>query len=76
MQKCDAIDYFGTGVGVALALGISQQAVHKWPEQVPKGSSAQLHILTDGKLVHDPEDYIGDAARTTSKASPDTPDSP
>jgi len=62
MQKCDVIDYFGSQAEVGCALGISKQAVQKWPERVPKGSSAELHILTGGKLAHRPEDYTGDTA--------------
>jgi len=50
MKKQDAIEHFGDAVKLAKALGISKQAVYKWPDVVPEGRQYQLEIVTQGKL--------------------------
>jgi len=53
MKKVDAIRYYGTQRKLADALGISQAAVSKWPDRVPKLRQYELERLTGGKLKVD-----------------------
>ena len=57
MDKQKVIKYFGSMQKTADALGISLQAVHKWPDPIPQGRAYQLQILTRGKLKVRPEAY-------------------
>lgn len=57
MQKNDAIKYFRTMTGVARALCISQPAVSRWPDLIPKGAALELEKLTNGALKCDLEVY-------------------
>ena len=50
MTKAEAIKHFGGSTKVAKALGITKQAVYKWPEELPEGRQFQIEILTQGKL--------------------------
>lgn len=59
MNKSIAIELYGTGCAVALALGISPQAVSQWPELVPKGAALELEKLTNGALKCDLDLYKG-----------------
>ncbi len=44
------IKHFG-GVGAtARVLGISKQAVSKWPDPIPLGRQYQIEVLTEGKM--------------------------
>jgi hypothetical protein len=53
MQKAIAIEYFGGITKLAARLGISRQAIHAWPEEVPDLYRYKLHYLSDGKLAVD-----------------------
>ena len=57
MKKQDAISYFGSQAKVALALGISRQAVYGWGEMVPTASAEALEQITKGALKYRPETY-------------------
>ena len=57
MRKEVVIKHFGTEVAVAEALGISRQAVNKWPDTVPEGVAYKLQVMTAGLLRVDPNDY-------------------
>lgn len=50
MKTKAAMDHFKTQVVLAKALGISQQAVAKWGDLVPKGSAYKLQVITGGIL--------------------------
>lgn len=50
MKKSDAIDYYGTAVALAKALGINKSAVSCWGDSIPQGRAYQLEVLTGGKL--------------------------
>lgn len=50
MQKSAAIDHFGGITKLAARLGISRQAIHAWPKEVPDRWAYQIHYLSDGKL--------------------------
>lgn len=50
LKKSDVIAHFETVTAVAEALGISIQAVSKWPEDVPELRALQLERITDGEL--------------------------
>lgn len=58
MNKDKVLEFFeGSSHKVAAALGISRQAVEKWPKLVPKGSAADIEKVTRGKLKYNPADY-------------------
>ena len=50
MKKTDVLAYFGTQAKTALACGISQVAVCKWPENIHPLWSYRLEALTDRAL--------------------------
>ena len=50
MQKTEAIRFYQTATKLAKALGITPQAVYKWPEVVPLVRQYQLSELTGGRL--------------------------
>lgn len=50
MQKTQAIEHFGGVKKLATTLGISRQAIHKWPPVVPDLYQYKLHHLSNGKL--------------------------
>lgn len=50
MQKIQAIEHFGGVTKVSALLGISRQAIHKWPPEVPDLYQYRLHQLSDGQL--------------------------
>lgn len=49
MNKADAVKWYGTGAELARAVGISRQAVNKWPAIIPKGSAMDLADITKGE---------------------------
>ncbi|HHQ4900483.1 MAG: Cro/CI family transcriptional regulator [Aeromonas sobria] len=53
MRKKDAISYFGSAAELARSLNISEPAVSRWGETIPKGRAYQIEVLTDGKLKAD-----------------------
>jgi hypothetical protein len=59
MLKSAVLAHFKTNVAVAGALGISEAAVSQWGSLVPPAQARRLHILTDGTLPYDPDDYKG-----------------
>jgi len=50
MKKSDVIEYFGSAAAIARAVGISRQAVHEWPDELPVPRACQIEILTGGAL--------------------------
>ena len=50
MQKTEAIKFYGTATRLAKALGITPQAVYKWPATVPMVRQYQLAELTGDRL--------------------------
>ncbi|WP_088211118.1 Cro/CI family transcriptional regulator [Shewanella sp. Shew256] len=50
MKKAAAIDHFGSQVKLAAAIGVSQAAISKWPDDVPELRAYQIELLTEGKL--------------------------
>lgn len=53
MKKNDAINYFGSSIKLAKALGLNKSAVSQWGEEVPELRAFQLERLTGGELkVH------------------------
>ncbi|MFM5577091.1 Cro/CI family transcriptional regulator [Aeromonas veronii] len=53
MKKEDAISYFGSAAELARSLNISEPAVSRWGETIPKGRAYQIEVLTGGKLKAD-----------------------
>ncbi|HDX8380298.1 TPA: Cro/Cl family transcriptional regulator [Aeromonas salmonicida] len=50
MKKEDAISYFGSAAELARNLNISEPAVSRWGDTIPKGRAYQIEVLTAGKL--------------------------
>ena len=50
MKKSDALEHFGNASKLAKALGISPQAVHLWPDEIPTPRDYQIEVLTNGML--------------------------
>ena len=62
MKKSDAIDYFGSILGIVNALNaaghpIRAQSVREWRQTIPELRALQLHRLTNGALKYDPAAY-------------------
>lgn len=57
MKKTDAIKHYGRAQEVAAAIGITYQAVHKWPKIVPLGSAYRLQADSRGRLKVNMDDY-------------------
>ncbi|PTS80436.1 Cro/Cl family transcriptional regulator [Aeromonas sp. HMWF036] len=53
MKKEDAINYFGSAAELARSLNISEPAVSRWGDTIPKGRAYQIEVLTGGKLKAD-----------------------
>ncbi|MFM5403498.1 Cro/CI family transcriptional regulator [Aeromonas veronii] len=53
MKKEDAISYFGSAAELARSLNISEPAVSRWGDTIPKGRAYQIEVLTSGKLKAD-----------------------
>ncbi len=68
MKTQDAINYYGSAAELARKLKMTGAGVSFWGGTVPKGRAAELHVLTDGKLVYDPEDY--DDTKTDAQTVP------
>lgn len=49
MKKSEAIKKFGSQAKLAKALGISRQAVHKWPDEIPKMRMYQIIVTANIK---------------------------
>jgi hypothetical protein len=60
---------YKTPTAVALALGISLQAVCKWGVIVPHYSATELHRLSDRQIPLEPEHY-GPGGRILPQTSP------
>lgn len=50
MQKSQAIEHFGGITKLAAKLGVSRQAIHAWPNEVPELWRYKIHYLSEGKL--------------------------
>ncbi|ECJ2444979.1 Cro/Cl family transcriptional regulator [Salmonella enterica subsp. diarizonae] len=59
MEIQKAVDIFGSKAAIARALGVSQPAVTRWGETIPKGRALELEKLTDGALKCDLSLYKG-----------------
>lgn len=57
MKKSDVIAYFGNQSRTAKALGITRQAVCRWPEIIPLAAAARVERASAGKLKLDLAEY-------------------
>ncbi|MDM5132882.1 Cro/CI family transcriptional regulator [Aeromonas piscicola] len=53
MTKKDVLAHFGGPSATAKRLGITAQAVSRWPDVIPPGRAYQIEVLTGGKLKAD-----------------------
>lgn len=56
MKKIDVIEAFGGAAVLADRLGISRQAVHKWPDDVPPLRVYQIRCIARGDAIVIPSD--------------------
>lgn len=59
MNKSSVVEFYGSQRAIALAIGLSDQAVSQWSELIPKGAALELEKLTDGALKCDLSMYKG-----------------
>ena len=65
MKKDDVLKHFGDdSYAVAAALGITRQAVEKWPPVIPERCAYRLVALTKGRLKMTPALYEKPRRRT------------
>ncbi|OSI18398.1 hypothetical protein BV912_09900 [Neisseria dumasiana] len=57
MLTKDVIDFYGTKIAVARALGISPSAVTQWKEIVPEKQAYRIQRMMGGKLKINPRLY-------------------
>lgn len=57
MNKSIVVEFYKSQRGVAVALGISDQAVSNWSEIIPEGAALKLEKLTNGELKYDASLY-------------------
>ena len=57
MEKQAVIEHFGSYAEVARLLGISRQAVHKWPDVIPFRQAYRIEKATGGELKLDDRRY-------------------
>ena len=72
MKTNYAVEYFGSKVALARALGIHKAAVSQWGENVPKGRAYQIEVLTGGALKADHAATSGQP-RPSQRVAPGTP---
>lgn len=53
MNKSSVVEFYGSQRAIAIAIGLSDQAVSQWSELIPKGAALELEKLTDGALKCD-----------------------
>lgn len=70
METQRVVDLYGTKAAIARALDISQVAVTRWGNVVPKGRALELERITNGELKCDLSLYKGQ--RRKNKRSPST----
>lgn len=70
MLTKDAIAYFGSQAKLARALGIKQQSVADWRDEVPDVQQLKLERITGGALKADPSILDAPAPRPTMPAQP------
>jgi len=57
MKKNEAIEFFGSQVKLADALGINKSAISQWGDYVPELRAFQIEKITNGELkVNSQED--------------------
>ena len=57
MKKKAAIKHFGGVLNTAQALGLSRQAVYKWPDVVPIKQAWRIERMSKGKVPFRINDY-------------------
>ena len=57
MKRTDVIQFFGNQARTAKALGITRQAVCRWPEIVPLAAAARVEKISQGRMKLNMEDY-------------------
>jgi len=50
MTKADAVQFFGSGVGLAKAIGVNKATISQWGDYPPYPRQFQIQVLTKGRL--------------------------
>ena len=59
MRTQEAVDHFGSQAALAKALGIKQQSVADWGDEVPPLRQLQIEKITNGELRANPRILAG-----------------
>ncbi|GJL37376.1 hypothetical protein TUM17576_41960 [Enterobacter hormaechei] len=59
MNKSTVVDFYGSQRAVAIAVGVSDQAVSSWGTLIPKSAALELEKITNGALKCDLSLYKG-----------------
>ena len=70
MKKTDVLKHFDGVINTANALGISKQAVSKWPDEIPRLRAYQIERITKGQLKADDHDRSDDVATKEAGSLP------
>lgn len=57
MNREDVIRFFGNQARTAKALGITRQAVYRWPDIIPLSAAARVEKVSGGQLKLDLSQY-------------------
>lgn len=57
MKRIEVIEFFGNQSRTAKALGITRQAVCRWPDIIPLQAAARAEKVSGGKLKLDLQQY-------------------
>jgi len=57
MNRTEVIEFFGNQARTARALGITRQAVCRWPDPIPLQAAARVEKVSGGKLKLDIQQY-------------------
>lgn len=52
MKKTDVLAYFGSATKTAVALNISDAAISKWGDVIPRARAMEIALFTEGKLKY------------------------
>jgi len=57
MKRQQVIEYFGSVIKAAKALGVTHQAIYAWKDPVPERIALKVDRLSGGKLQYVEDEY-------------------